>query len=312
MRTTAVESSSPRSRLLDQERIDAYLCLAPWIVGQIVFVVGPILFSLVLTVTQWSILSPMQFVGLANFNTLIHDPLFFTSLYNTAYYTAIAVPLQLVIAMIVALAVNLPLRGINAIRTIYYMPSVTPQVANIILWLWIFNPDFGLANLLVQAFGGQPLLWFDDPQLSKLTFAIISAWGFGQAMIIFLAGLQGIPETLYESARIDGAGAFALLRHVTLPLLTPVIFFNVVIGIIGSFQVFTAVFVATSSGSSGLGGPANSTLFLVLYLYKQGFSYFRMGYASLLAWVLFVIILAFTILQFRLARNWVYYEEGGR
>lgn len=311
MKSTAIASPGARSHLLRQERIDAYLCLAPWIIGQIVFIVGPILFSLVLTVTQWSILSPMQFVGLGNFDTLIHDHLFFISLYNTAYYTLVAVPLQLFIALVVALAVNLPLRGIDAIRTIYYMPSVTPQVANIILWLWIFNPDFGLANLLVQAFGGQPLLWFNDPQLSKLTFAIISAWGFGQAMIIFLAGLQGVPQALYEVARIDGAGTWALFRHITLPLLTPVIFFNLIIGIIGSFQVFTAVFVATDSSSFGLGGPANSTLFLVLYLYKQGFSYFRMGYASLIAWVLFLVILAFTILQFRLARNWVYYEEGG-
>jgi multiple sugar transport system permease protein len=301
-----------RAGLLRREQVDAYLCLAPWAIGQVVFVLGPMIFSLALTFMDWSLLSAPTFVGLANFERMVDDDLFYVSLYNTAYYTLLAVPLHLLIALVVALAVNLPLRGINAIRTIYYMPSITPQVASIILWLWIFNPEFGLANALIRAVGGKDQLWFADPDLAKLTFVIISLWGFGEAMIIFLAGLQGIPETLYEAARIDGAGTMALFWRITLPLLTPVIFFNLVIGIIGSFQVFTAVFIATNRAEGGLGGPANSTLFLVLYLYKQGFSYFRMGYASLLAWVLFVVILAFTLLQFWLSRRWVYYEGGGR
>jgi multiple sugar transport system permease protein len=310
--TSAIATKPKRTRLLRQEQLDAYLCLAPWAIGQVVFVIGPMLFSFALTFMDWSLLSPPQFVGLDNFQRLLEDELFYTALYNTAYYTFLAVPLHLLIALVVALAVNLPLRGINAIRTIYYMPSITPQVASIILWLWIFNPEWGLANAVLRLLGwGDPPLWFADPDWAKLTFVIISLWGFGEAMIIFLAGLQGIPETLYEAARIDGAGFVALFRHITLPMLTPVIFFNLVIGIIGSFQVFTAAFIATNR-EGGLGGPANSTLFLVLYLYKHGFSYFRMGYASLLAWVLFAIILAFTVLQFRMARRWVHYEGEAR
>src|SRR5262245_53045945 len=251
------------------------------------------LFSLALTFMDWSLLSAPTFVGFENFQKLIDDELFYTALYNTAYYTFLAVPLHLLIALLVAMAVNLPLRGINAIRTIYYMPSITPQVASIILWLWIFNPEWGLVNAVLRLLGSSsPPLWFADPDWAKLTFVIISLWGFGEAMIIFLAGLQGIPETLYEAARIDGAGRWQLFRHISLPMLTPVIFFNLVIGIIGSFQVFTAAFIATSRENS-VGGPANSTLFLVLYLYKHGFSYFRLGHASLLAWAPFVTTPAF-------------------
>jgi len=291
-----------RSRLLRQERIDGFLFIGPWLLGFLIWIAGPMLFSLYLVGMDWSLLSAPHFVGLDNLRTLKDDDLFFISLKNTAYYTFIAVPLHLLLALAVALCMNVKLRFVNVFRTIYYMPSITPQVASVILWVWIFNPDFGLANALLRWLRLPTLLWLQDPATAKPTFIIMSLWGIGSTMIIFLAGLQGVPETLYEAAKLDGASQFRLLVHITLPMISPVIFFNLVIGIIGSFQVFTTAYIATN------GGPANSTLFLVLYLYRNGFQYFKMGYASTIAWALFLIVLVFTLVQFKIAGRWVHYE----
>ena len=303
--TAKFVSKPKKGKLLRREAIDGFIFIAPWMLGFILWVAGPMVFSFALIFMNWSILSPPSFAGLENFRRLIHDRLFYIALKNTAYYTLIAVPLQLVTNLIVALGLNLKLRGINIFRTVYYMPTIIPQVANVMLWMWIFNPEFGLANALLAKFGLPKVAWFWDPRWAKNAMILMTLWGFGTGMIVFLAALQGVPQELYEAGQLDGANSLQLLWHVTLPMISPVIFFNLCTSIIGSFQIFTTAYIV----SDGKGGPANSTLFLVLYLFRNGFEFFRMGYASTIAWVLFTIVLIITLIQFKLARRWVYYEE---
>jgi multiple sugar transport system permease protein len=291
-----------RRSVLWREAVDGWLFLLPWLIGFVVFTAGPMIVSAVLSFMEWEILTPPQWVGLANFAALFRDPLFGLSLWNTVYYTVLGVPVYLAASLALALLLNLNLRGTPIYRTLYFLPSLTPAVANALLWMWIFNPDFGLANVFLNGLGLPSQKWLYDPQLAKLCFVLMGLWGAGQQMIIFLAGLQAIPQELLEAASIDGASQWRRFWSITIPLLSPTIFFNLVIGIIGSFQVFTVAFVATK------GGPQNATLFYVLYLYRNAFDYFKMGYASALAWVLFLIILIFTLAQFRLAKRFVYYE----
>ncbi|MBI2939369.1 MAG: sugar ABC transporter permease [Chloroflexi bacterium] len=276
--------------------------MAPWLLGFFAWTLGPMVFSAGLVFTEWELLTPIRWIGTANFTALAGDGLFARSLYNTAYFTFLAVPLQLTVALLAAMVLNLPIRGVGFYRAVFYVPSITPQVASVILWVWIFNPEYGLANAVVQAVGLPRQLWMLDPELVKPVFIFMSLWGVGNQMVIFLAGLQGVPESLIEAAQLDGASAWQRVRHITLPMISPVIFFNLIIGIIGSFQVFTTAFLATG------GGPNYASLFYVLYLYQSAFQFLRMGYASALAWILFAIIMAFTLLQFRFADRWVYYE----
>jgi multiple sugar transport system permease protein len=286
-----------------REAINAYIMLAPWIIGFIVFTAGPMVASIVISFMDWPLLQAPKWIGLGNYKFMFKDELFWISLYNTIYYTLIGVPLRVIAALCVALAMNLKLRGISVYRTIYYIPSITPAVASSIMWLWIFNPDFGLANTLLGYIGiHSKIRWIYDPALSKPSLILMSLWGIGGMMIILLAGLQGIPEQLYEAAEIDGAGLWHKFWKITLPMLSPSIFFVTIMQVISSFQVFTQAYVMTR------GGPANSTLFLVLYLYQNGFEFFRMGYASALAWALFMFVMMLTILQFRGSRYWVFYE----
>lgn len=281
---------------------DGYLFILPWLLGFIIWVAIPMLASAYFSLTDWEIVTPARWVGIAEFQKLLRDDRFYLSLYNTAYYVLIGVPTHVTLALLSALALNAGLRGIGIFRTLFYLPSVTPAVASAMLWLWLFNAEFGLINLVLHALGLPGILWLQDPRWSKPAFIIMSYWSIGAQMVILLAGLQSIPQHLYEAAVMDGAARFARFRHVTLPLLTPSIFFTLIVGIIGAFQVFTAAYIMTS------GGPVNSTLFYVLYLYRTAFENFQMGYASALAWVLFVIILAVTLLQFRIADRWVFYE----
>lgn len=293
---------SGRSRRWWRILIAGYLFVLPWILGFLIFTAGPMLASIVMSFMKWEVITPPEFVGVQNFTALISDPLFTTSLYNTAFYTILAVPLQLIVALLTAMLLNTKAKGIAFYRTIYYLPSVTPVVASAMLWLWIFNPEFGLANALLDKLNLPKQLWLLDPNWAKPAFIFMSLWGVGGTMVIFLAGLQGVPAELYEAASIDGASTLQRFRRITLPMLTPVIFFNLLIGLIDSFQIFSSAYIMTD------GGPQNRTLFYVLYLYRNGFKYFQMGYASALAWVLFLIVLLVTLLQFRLSKRWVYYE----
>lgn len=300
-----VAARKPRRKynLARREALTFYLCISPWLIGLFLFVLGPMIASAYLSLTRWDMLSAPTFIGLRNFHKLLHnDPLFWQALKVTAVYTLFYVPLDLLGGLGLALLVNRRLRGISVFRTVFYLPSVLAGVAYVVLWMWMFNPEAGLINSLLRLVGIQGPRWLADPATALPALLIMSLWGIGRSMVIFLAGLQGIPNHLYEAAAIDGAGRWASLWRITLPLLTPAIFFNLVLSIINTFQTFTSAFVATD------GGPLDSTLFYVLYLYRQAFQFFNMGYASALAWVLFAIILVFTLLIVRSSGRWVYYE----
>jgi multiple sugar transport system permease protein len=293
-----------RSSLMRQEAIYGLLFVTPWILGFVLWVAGPMLFALALIFTKWRILSPPQFVGLDNLRTMIEDPFVGLALYNTTYYTLLYVPLNLLVALGLALLLNQQIRGIGVIRTLYYLPSVTPAVAYVVLWIWILNPNYGLINVLLRQIGIRGPAWFGDPDWAKPAMVLLSLWGFGSMALIFIAALQAVPQLLYEAASLDGAGRWSRFWNITLPMISPAIFFNLIIGMINSFQIFTPAFVATK------GGPVNSTLFLVLYLYNAGFRDLQMGYASTLAWLLFLIVLVLTAFQFLGSRRWVFYEHS--
>ncbi len=297
-----------------REELIAYLLISPWIIGFVAFIVGPMLASLGLSFFETNMFS-WEWVGLKNYTTLISTDvtrsLFWKSLYNTAYYVVLSIPLTMVVGFFTALLLNQPMRGRSIYRVIYYLPSIIPGIAASIVWLYLFQPEFGVVNWLLSLVGVEGIRWLYDTRTAKLVFVLMSIWGAGGNMLIFLAGLQGIPTELYEAATIDGANAWRRLRNITLPLMSPTLFFVLVTNVILSFQVFTNVYVMTG----GAGGPANSTMMYVLHLYLVAFRQFRLGYASALAWVLFLILLLFTALIFRSSSLWVYYETevgGGR
>lgn len=286
-----------------REAVTFYLCISPWLLGLVLFVLGPMLASAAISLTNWDLLNPARFVGIRNYERLLtRDPLFWQSLKVTFTYTAVYVPIDMIGGLVLALLVNQKVRGISVFRTVFYLPSVLAGVAYVVLWMWIFNPEAGLINTFLRFLGITGPRWLADPDWALPALLIMSLWGVGRSMVIYLAGLQDIPRSLYEAAEIDGASPWQCFWRITLPLLTPVIFFNLVLSIIATFQTFTSAFVATD------GGPLDSTLFYVLYLYRQAFQFFNMGYASALAWVLFAIILVFTLLIVRSSDRWVYYE----
>ncbi len=282
-----------------------YIFISPFILGFLFWFLIPALVAVYLTFHKWNLIAPPQFVGLDNIKHLFDDPLLPQSLRVTFTYTIIGVPLGLLFSFILALLVNNKSRGVGIFRTIYYLPTIVPAVANAVLWAWIFNTEFGLMNVFIRALGGPRIGWFQEAALALLAFVIISLWSVGGPMIIFLAGLQGIPDTYYEAAEIDGAGPWAKLRDVTLPLMSPIIFFNLVIGFINSFQVFIPALLITR------GGPENGTLFLVLYIYRSAIQNLNMGYAATLSWLLFFILMILSYLVFRYIGTHVYYENPG-
>jgi multiple sugar transport system permease protein len=296
----------PQVRTLRRQRtITGYLFISPFILGFLLWFVMPALTAAWLVFYDWNMIRAPIFIGLHNFAKLIDDALFVQSLKVTTIYTLVSVPLSLVLSFLLALLMNSKVRGIALFRTIYYLPSIVPAVANAMLWLFILHSEFGLLNAFLRSIGLKKILWLQDDRWALGALILMSLWGLGGSMVIYLAGLQGIPEALYEAAEIDGAGRWAKLRHVTIPLMSPVLFFNLIIGVIGSFQVFTAGYLMTK------GGPKNATLFYVLYTYNTAIRYMDMGYASLLAWVLFLIMLGLTLLIFRYVGRMVYYEEVG-
>lgn len=296
------------SKLKRQEIIVGYLCLSPWLIGFIVITVGPIIVSFILSLLEYDMVHPPIFVGIQNYKRMIlQDPLFWKSLKATGYYTLLVVPSSLVGALLIALLMNQHLRFMNMFRTIYYLPSVFSGVAVALLWSWVFNKDFGILNyLLDRLFGIMGPNWLGTEEWVIPALAIMALWGVGGGMIVFLAGLQSIPTQLYEAARIDGATSWQEFWKITIPLLTPTIFFYLVTSIIGTWQVFTQGYVMTQ------GGPNYASLFYVLYVYFNAFVWFKMGYACALAWVLFVVILISTILTFKSSPYWVYYEAERR
>lgn len=308
---TIVSSTRGRQRTLQQqERIDFYIAILPWLLGLIFFTGGPVIASLAFSFTDWTGLNSLRWVGLENFRTLLfEDDLFWTATANTFYYSFGAVTLGTLGALLVAILLNQNLPGTTFLRIIYYMPSIASGVAVSILWIWLFNPQVGLVNYFLGMVGiprDLRPLWLASQDWAMPALIVKSTWGIGANMIIILAGLQGVPVSLYEAARIDGANWWHEFKNVTIPMLSPVLFFVIVISVISSLQILTDVLVMTQ------GGPGTATFVYVYYIYLAAFNYLKMGYASALAWILFAIILVLTLLQLWASKRWVYYEGGER
>ena len=290
-----------------REELTAYLFILPWVIGFLIFTAGAMLFSFYISLNETDLLSLSKFVGLKNYTrALTADSLFMKSLGVTAWYTLMVVPLGTVAAISIAMMLNQKLKGVGAWRTIYYMPALVSGVAVALLWGWVLNPDYGIVNQGLKLLGIPGPRWFGSESWAVPGMVMVAVWGTGTNMVLYLAGLQSIPTEVQEAARIDGAGSWRLFWNVTLPLLTPTVFFNVLTSIIGSFQVFTLALILTA------GGPNNATLTMVLYLYREGFQLFNFGYASAVAWLLFAIIMVFTLIVMRSSAMWVHYEGGLR
>ena len=286
-----------------------WLLVGPAVVGLLAFNLGPMVESAYLSFTKYDVISPPQYIGLRNYSYLLsRDPAFWPSVKVTAIYAACSVPLGLAGALGVALLLNRDIAGRGVFRTIYFLPSLLPATASAVVWVFIFHPTFGLLNRLLGFAGISGPAWTQSITWALPALIIMSLWGFGQPMVIFLAGLQDVPASLYEAAELDGASPWQRFRNVTLPMISPVLFFNLVMGVIGALKVFDSAYVFGSTGGAGPGGPARATLFYVLNLYQKAFNYFHMGLASAMAWLLFVAILALTGLNFWLGKRWVHTE----
>ena len=291
---------SPKAR----ENLTGYLFISPWLLGFFVFTFWPFLRSLYLSFCNYNIVQPPKFIGLANYQMMLfNDDLFYKSLWVTLRYAIVAVPLTLVVGVALALLLNLNVKGIAVFRTIFYLPSIVPTVAMTSIFMWILNPQVGMVNRILALVGVSGPAWLSDPVWTPWTLIFMAVWAAGGSMVIYLAGLKDIPQYLYEAATLDGASAWRKMRMITLPMLSPVIFFNLVMSIIGTFQYFTQAFVI----SNGSGGPEDSTLFYALYMFKRCWKYMDMGYGSAMAWVLFLIVMLSTGLIFRTQKRWVHY-----
>ena len=302
MATAAV----PKRRISPAQRrewLEGYLFAAPFLIGFTVFVAFPMLYSIWLMFQRWDLLSAPEFVGFRNIQRAFTDELALKSLFNSALYTIFAVPVQLVISFSLAYALTQKIKFRSLYRAGFYLPIIIPIVATAVVWQRVFHPDFGILNNVLGWFGIPPQAWLLKPELAKPAFILMSFWMIGRQMVIFIAGLGNIPTSLLEAAQIDGAGRFKTILKITIPLMTPLIFYNMVIAIINSFQTFVPSLIMTD------GGPENSTLFVVLNIYRNGFQFFNMGYASVLAWQLFTIVIGLTIVQFYASNRWVYYDS---
>ncbi len=304
-----------------REALAGYLFIVPWLLGFVIFTFGPMIASLYFSFTEYDIVSSPKWVGLANYTKAfggvlayiqtgdvrqLKDPIFWKSLQVTLYFAALSLPLNLLCSFCLAILLNQKIFGLRIWRTIYFLPSIISGVAVTLLWLRILNPRMGILNPFLRDVLGiaNPPGWLQDPNWAVPALVLMGLWGVGGSMIIYLAGLQGIPTDLYDAAHVDGANRWQTFWSVTFPMMTPVLFYNLVLGLIGTFQYFTEVYVATG----GAGGPQRATMFYNLYLYQNAFKYFDMGYASTMAWILFVIVLCLTTLIFRSSDAWVYYE----
>ena len=291
-----------------QQAIFGIIFMMPWFIGFLIFGLYPMIMSVYYSLCRYDVLRIPQFIGLGNYQKLIfEDPYFWTSISNTLIYTVLRVPLCIIGSLLLAVLVNNAVRGVKFFRTIYFIPSIVTGVVLSVVWMWMFNPQFGLINSFLAYMGIPGPLWLLDPNWSKPSMVLMSVWSIGGGrMLVFLAALQGIPKHLYEAVDIDGGGWWAKFRNVTIPMLSPVIFLWSVLEIIFSLQVFVEAYIMTQ------GGPLNSTMFYNLYLYNKAFNDFEMGYASALAWLLLIISLIITVIQFRISKRWVHYDGGAK
>jgi multiple sugar transport system permease protein len=286
-----------------KQYLTGYLFISPWLIGFLAFTAWPFLQSIYLSFTRYNIVSPAKWVGIANYRMLLtQDALFYKSAWVTIKFAIVSVPLAVIAGITLALLLNINVKGITVFRTIFYLPSIVPTVATSVLFIWILNPNIGLINKSLALFGIRGPSWLNTSPWAFYSLILMSLWGVGGSMIIYLAGLKDIPVHLYEAATIDGANPVKKMWHITLPMMTPVIFFNLVMSIIGSFQYFTQAYVITPNG-----GPEQSTYFYSLYLYNRAWKYLDMGYASAMAWMLFMVIFFMTLLVFKTQKKWVHY-----
>lgn len=293
-----------RFNIRQKEAIAGMLLVSPWVLGFLLFTIGPLVASFLMSLCWYEILRPPRYIGLANYANMVLDPLVWKSLYNTMYVTLIGVPLRICLALVVALFLSRDVKGIPFYRTAFYIPSITPLVAASVLWRWLLNGRFGLVNVLLSYIGMVGPSWLNDPSWAKLGIVLMNVWALGANMIIYLAAIKGIPTQLYEAADVDGASSITKFFRITLPLITPSLFFTFIMNTIDSLKIFSQAYIMTG------GGPVNSTLFYVYYLFNNAFRFFKMGYASAMAWVLFLIILVLTLIQLWASRRWVYYESA--
>lgn len=289
-----------------RENLVGYLFISPWLIGFLVFTLYPFCQSFYLSLTRYNIIQEPKFIGFANYRMMLfQDALFWKSLWVTLRYAIVAVPLTLVAGVLLAMLLNINVKGMSVFRTIFYLPSIVPVVATTSIFMWILNPQVGLVNRVLALMGITGPAWLSDPVWTPWTLVLMAIWGAGGSMVIYLAGLKDIPQYLYEAATLDGASSFQKAKMITLPMLTPVIFFNLVMGVINSFQYFTQAFMISSG--KGLGGPEDSTLFYSIYMFARSWKYLDMGYGSAMAWALFVIVVVLTTIIFRTQRRWVHY-----
>ncbi|CAM4128886.1 carbohydrate ABC transporter permease [Lederbergia lenta] len=302
--TSVLDVPISKKRVFTASNRAGWLFASPWIIGLVMFYAVPLVSSIYFSFTNYSILQPGEYIGLQNYKELFKDDLFWKSIYNTIYFAVYFVPLSIIFGVALAMILNMKVKGMAIYRTIFFLPTLVPHVALAVLWMWLLNPGFGLVNGMLELVGIQGPNWLGSVAWSKPSLILMSLWGIGQAVIIYLAGLADISDEYYEAADVDGANWFQKTINITIPLLTPVIFFNLVMGAIGAFQQFTLPYTMTA----GQGTPANSLTFYVMYLYDNGFKFFKMGYASAMAWILFIIIMALTAVIFMTSKRWVHYQ----
>jgi multiple sugar transport system permease protein len=291
-----------------KDNLAGYLFISPWIIGFIGLTLGPLLFSLAASFTDYNITSKMNFVGFENFKRMFTmDDLFRTSLYNTLYYVVFSVPLTTAGAILLGVLLNQKVKGLKVFRTIYYLPAVLSGVAVYFLWMQLLSPSTGLVNTMLGWFGIDGPAWLFDPEWTKPALLLMKMWSVGGGMLLYLASLQGVSPQMYEAADIEGASGWQKFFHITLPMISPIIFFDVITSTIGSFQIFQEAYVMTENGS---GGPGNSLLFYNLHMWNNAFEVFNMGYASAMAWLLFIIVMILTVVNMKLGKRWVHYEGG--
>ena len=293
------------NKILTKQNFIILAFTSPWVIGFLSFGIYPILISFYYSLCQYDVLREPMYVGLENYRTILYEDIYFwKTIWNTFYYTFLRVPINIFLSLLIAILLNRTLRASGLIRATFFLPSLVSGVALSVIWVWIFNPQIGLLNVILAFFGLKGPLWLQDQNWSKLSLVIMSTWSIGGGrMLVFLAALQNINPNLYEALKLDGGNKLQCFWHITLPLISPIIFLWSVIEVIASMQIFTEAFIMTK------GGPLDSTLFYNLYLYNQAFESFNMGYASALAWILLVITLGITLLQFRLSKKYVYYEN---
>jgi len=296
-----------------KEALWFYLLISPWIVGFLTLTLGSMIYSFAISLTNWDLFTTPQFLGLDNYVRLFtKDKIFWKTVFNTLYYAFISVPLGMIFSLFIVYFLNRPIRGSAIYRTLYYIPATVPGVASALLFKWLLAPDAGMINRFLSIFGVDGPAWLLEPEWVKPALILMSLWVVGANITLLMAGIRSIPKEFYEAAELDGASPITTYYKITLPLLSPVIFFNVISGMIGSLQIFTQIYIMTGTGGANMGGPNNASMMIVPYLFNNGFRFYKMGYASAIAWILFLLVMILTLLVFRSSSAWVYYETEVR